>query len=497
MTFQIRAIGRDIGTLLLIPAGMALLSLPVCIISRDWFAIMPFLATVLVAGGLSLLLYSSGQSSSKDTSLHQTLISVALGWAIIASIGALPLWLTAQAMGVDAPPTVDNFSNGLNALFEGFSGFTSAGLTMTLRPSELPHSLQWWRSLMQWVGGVGVIVLAVALMEPSQEQYVLYQAEGRQSRLRLTMTGTVRRIWFIYTGYTALSVLLFRAVGMTWWAALNHSMSAISTGGFSVTDGSMGAYGAAAQLAVILVMICGAISFSVHDQLISKRRLSALWQERQHFFLLLLLVIGTGIVALDQYRFVGQFSWVGSAFQWVSALTTCGFSTQPLQFWSSTSKILLSIAMTFGGAAGSTVGGLKLNRVLALIEAIAWRFRRTTLSPRQITLREINGQLLNPAQASRRIEDAVALALLWLVVVTAGVLVLIPLVPGEYGLSDVLFESSSALGAAGISVGITGPSLQWGGKCALIVLMWMGRLEIIPVLMLFYVPWHYITRRSR
>jgi trk system potassium uptake protein TrkH len=144
--------------------------------------------------------------------------------------------------------------------------------------------------------------------------------------------------------------------------------------------------------------------------------------------------------------------------------------------------------MIVGGAAGSTVGGIKLNRVLALIESISWRFRRPTLTAHQFVLRRIEGEPLKVAQASRQIEDAAALALLWITVITVCVLGLMRFVPAEYDLSDVIFEVSSALGAAGISVGITGPSLHWFGKSMIIVLMWMGRLEIFPVLMLLSLP---------
>lgn len=272
-------------------------------------------------------------------------------------------------------------------------------------------------------------------------------------------------------------------------------MTAISTGGFTVTDGNMSAYGTLIRLAIIPVMIAGSVSFNVHDQLISQRKLSALWKNRQHFFFLLLLGLGSIAIALETYSDIRQLAWIDSSFQWVSALTTCGFNSRPLQFWSSHQKILLTLAMIMGGAAGSTVGGLKLNRVLVLIEAVSWQLRRRTLSARQMTLRTVDGQRLEQAQASRQVEDVTALALMWLVSIALGVFILIPIVPNEYGLVDILFETTSALGAAGLSVGITGPSLHWAGKSTIVFLMWMGRLEIIPVLMVLYLPVLWIKQR--
>lgn len=482
-----RALSNDLSQFLLIPAGMALGSLPIALLSQEFFVVLPLAATVAIAATLSLMLDHLGQTA-KESPQYQVFLNVALGWALIAIMGALPLWLTALSLTDDATPTVEYFRNGLNALFEGVSGFTSAGLTMTVQPSDLPYTLQWWRSLMQWVGGVGVIVLALAVTEPSQNQYMLYQAEGRQTRLRLTITRTVKRIWKIYIGFTIASMVLFRVCGMPWWEAINHGMTAIATGGFSITNGSMSSYSPLIKLAIMLVMVMGAISFNLHDRLLTTRRLSALLNNRQHFLLMVLLVVGTVVVTVDYFTFTRQWSVLDAAFQWVSALTTCGFSTQSIAFWSSSNKIFLSLGMIVGGAAGSTAGGLKLNRVLALCEAIAWRFRRPTLASHQIVLRFINGQPLTPQQASRQIENATVLALLWGLSILVGVLVLMRFVPAEYDLSDVLFEVSSALGAAGLSVGITGPSLHWIGKTTLILLMWMGRLEIFPVLLIFTLP---------
>ena len=473
--------------------GMLLLSLPICLIAREWFAVLPFLASLLITSLLALLFYLIGLIGKQraDIPVKQTLISVALSWGLIAAIGGLPLWFTAMAMGEAAPPTVSNFTSLINALFEGFSGFTSTGLTMAIRESELPACLQWWRSLMEWVGGLGLIVLAIALLEPFQDQYALYQAEARQTRLRLTATQTVRRICVIYTLYTVASVILFRVVGMTWWEALNHAMAAIATGGFSVTDGSIAFYSAPIKLAVILVMVMGAIAFDRHDQFL-RGKPCALWQDRQHRLLLILLIVGSLLVAAEQYSSSGQPAWIDSLFQWSSALTTCGFSTQSVQFMSTTNKLLLSLAMIIGGAAGSTVGGIKVSRLLALGEGVLWHFRKSGLTSHQTYVRQINETVLDPDQASRQVEEAAVIFVLWLSCLLVSVLVLVRMVPAEYTLSDTILESASALGAAGLSTGISGPSLHWLGKCTLMLMMWIGRLEIIPVAMLLAAPFSYV-----
>ncbi|MBE9062703.1 TrkH family potassium uptake protein [cf. Phormidesmis sp. LEGE 11477] len=489
MKIYLTAISRDVSRFLLIPIGMLLLSLPICLIAREWFAVLPFLASLLITSLLALLLYLLGKKP-ESVPTKQTLISVALSWGLIAAIGGLPLWFTAIAMGEAAPSTVRDFTELINALFEGFSGFTSTGLTMVLSESDLPACLQWWRSLMEWVGGLGLIVFAIALLEPLQDQYALYQAETRQARMRLTITRTVRRICIIYALYTAASVVLFRVSGMDWWPAINHGMTAISTGGFSVTDDSMSVYGAFTKMAIVLVMVVGAIAFEQHDKFL-KGKLFTLWRDRQNRLMWLLLIVGSAAVAAQQYSTSAQFAWVDSIFQWTSALTTCGFSTQSIQLMSPTNKLLLSLAMVIGGAAGSTAGGVKLSRVLALGEGVSWHFCKLGLTSHQAYIRRINQKTLSPDQASRQVEQAAVLLVLWLVCLLSGVLVLIRLVPNG-SVVDAIFESASALGAAGLSSGISSPSLHWLGKCALMMMMWMGRLEIIPVVILLTAPFSYV-----
>ncbi|NJO93772.1 MAG: TrkH family potassium uptake protein, partial [Hydrococcus sp. RM1_1_31] len=344
--------------------------------------------------------------------------------------------------------------------------------------------LQWWRSFIEWIGGVGAISLVLVVLEPSTDTYQLYAAEGRKKRIGLTVTATVRRIWWIYLLYTLASILWLFCGGMPWWDAINHALTGIATGGFSIKDDSIGSYGAIVKMAVIPVMIAGAISFPIHYQLIHQRRLSVLWQDSQHRALWLLLGLGTGLLIIENRWFGGSLLWLDSLFQWVSALGTCGFETVDLQSWSPSAKLLLSLGMIIGGTAGSTVGGLKLNRAVFLYKGILWRFQRLALQPHQLMRYALEGKVLREEEANRKIEAAAILAILWLGAIALGIAILLHVAPG-YNLSDVIFEVSSALGSVGLSVGISTPQLHWLGKSFLIVLMWMGRLEIIPVLILF------------
>lgn len=156
---------------------------------------------------------------------------------------------------------------------------------------------------------------------------------------------------------------------------------------------------------------------------------------------------------------------------------------------------MLSLAIIISGAAGSTVGGIKLKRALTLSKATLWNFQRATLSPRQLLVRRLNGELLTLKAANQQLEEAAVLTFLWIASLVVAILMLLLVVPIKYGLSDIIFETVSALGTAGLTTGITGPPLHWVGKCVLMFLMWIGRLEIIPVFMLLMVPWEKLLRR--
>lgn len=484
---------RDIGLLLHIPGLMALISLPICWLAGEGYATGPFLLTALVSIGLGQGLYRLFKGSV-EAQLRHAVVIVALSWGLIPFLGAIPLWGVALT-GLDIPSiTLDHFQDPINALFEAFSGFTSAGLTMALDSGQLPYCLQWWRSFMQWIGGVGVIVLVISVLEPSTDPYQLYNFEGRQRLIGLTLRETVRRIWWIYGLYTIGAIFLFRIAGMPWWAALNHAMSAIATGGFAITGNSMSAYGPPVQIAVIVVMILGAISFTIHAQVIRQRRVSALWKDSQHRLLWLLLGFGGLAVLFEKYWFVDRLSGLEVIFQWVSALTTCGFSSADIGSWSPTNKMLLSVAMIFGGAAGSTVGGLKLQRVASLFQGIIWRFQRLALQPHQMMRYELDGEVITEAEANRRVESAAVLGVLWVTAIFVGVVILRHVEPYRYTLADILFEVASALGSAGLSAGLTGPEMPQMGKIMLMVFMWMGRLEIIPVLALLIWPLNTLRR---
>ena len=494
-----KTILRDVGLFLHVPAIMALISLPVAILAGETYALLPLIVCAIASLTIGQILYRLGQSPNSNSSrLPYGMITAALGWLLLPLFGAIPILMTAHASN-PAPnlsTTILRFREPWNAIFEAYSGFTSTGLSMATNYSDIPHTLQWWRSLMQWVGGVGIIVLVISILEPATEPDRLYNAEGREQRIGLTLSQTVKRIWWIYLVYTVGGIFLLRIVGMDWWAALNHGMTGIATGGFSVAQYSIANYSIAVKLAVIVIMILGAVSFSVHYRFLRHGKISAFWSDNQHQALWLLLLGGTLLLWTLSSLSAPDVPFMDILFQWSSAVSTCGFGTTSVQSWNGGTKLLMVIVMLIGGAAGSTAGGIKLNRFVIVVKAIAWRLRRVALQPHEMMRYELNGEVIKESEANRRVEAAAVLSVLWLIVVTAGILILQYLKLPTNNLIDVIFEAASATSGVGISAGVTHPDLPWLGKLTLICLMWMGRLEIISVLLLLSLPIKYLTKRS-
>ena len=488
---------RDLGLFLHIPAVMAAISLPVCLLAQETYALIPLLTCAIASLITGQLLYRLNRSKGSSR-IPYAMATAALGWLLLPLFSSIPILMIANApnLAPDLSTTIIQFKSPWNSIFEAFSGFTSTGLSMAFNYSELPHTLQWWRSLIEWVGGVGVIVLVISILEPSTEPDQLYNAEGRSQKIGLTVNKTVKNIWWIYLLYTIGSIFLFRIVGMNWWEALNHGMTGIATGGFSVSENSIGDFGVAVKLAVIFVMILGMISFSTHYQFLRHRKLSAFWTDNQHQALWCILILGTMLLWGLNYLVSQDVPLIDIWFQWTSAMSTCGFSTVSVDSWNGGAKLLMAIAMLIGGAAGSTAGGIKLNRLVIIFKAIIWRFQRIALLPHEMMRYQLDGKVIKESEANRRVEAAAVLAILWLSVLAIGIFILQYLKLPNYGLSDVIFEVASAMSGVGLSTGITHPDLPWLGKLTIIFLMWMGRLEIISALLLLSLPLKSLTQKK-
>jgi trk system potassium uptake protein TrkH len=324
----------------------------------------------------------------------------------------------------------------------------------------------------------------------------------------------VRTIWWIFLLFTFFSILLLWVVGMPLWEAINHAMTGLATGGFSVTDASIAHYDRVAiDLALIPIMILGSIAFPIH-YLVLQGDLRHLYEDLQTrwvfgFFALgtvglVGLLLGNGVYAPGRSYapetvslFAGTVVLDGGMaevftatryglFQFVSAASCTGFQTATNlgTAWSAEAQLTVALGMVVGAAAGSTVGGIKLIRALTLVKGTVFRIRGVFYPDNAVRTFRLDGRTLNEEEATREFEEAAIIAFLWVVTLGLGLVVLLLTVPASFTLENVVFEVASAQGNVGLSTGITGPGMPTIPKLMLVFNMWIGRLEIIPVLVL-------------
>jgi trk system potassium uptake protein TrkH len=489
---DLKTVLRDIGALFIVAGFVTLVALIIPLFfgefipNKSFDAIGAILITSAIFLGSGLPIYYVFRKA-EPANFKSAMVTAAIGWLLISLIGSIPFWIIPYNTSTLA------YMDPLSAFFESMSGWTGTGLTMVGNEELLPYTLQFWRSLIQWVGGVGVIVLTLSILaRPGTGSFVLYKGEARDKKTHPSIISTVRTIWWIFLLYTIIGVLALTIIGiitndgMNFWQSLNHAMTGISTGGFSVSDSSITNFGPISQLAVVVIMIFGAIAFAVHYDLL-KGRIKKFLSDTQLKAMILLIILGViGLTLINLELFKGDISQsIGkSGFQFISALTCTGFaSVESLSGWSESTKLVLSMAMIVGGAAGSTAGGIKLYRAILLYKGTGWRIKRAISTPRRVFVHKLGDKPLTKESAMDLINEAAIISFMWIILLFAGVVILDFLLPTE-SLDNILFEVCSAQGNVGLSTGITSITMSPIAKLMLIFNMWIGRLEIIPIIVL-------------
>ncbi|GAB6861989.1 TrkH family potassium uptake protein [Haloplanus litoreus] len=504
MNGSVATVGRDLGRILAALGGLMLVSLIVPVVWGEYFALPALLVSALIPLGIGRLLSRRFRNAEAPGRFHGMIVA-ASGWFSVGIFGSLPFLLIAWSVqlgvpGFTTPPqtaTLAAFTEPLNAVFESMSGFTGTGLTMTDNEEVLPRTLQWWRTFSEWVGGVGVIVLTTAILSrPGSGSLTLYESEARSKKIHPSIVSTVRTIWWIFILFTFIAILALWLAGMPIWGAINHGMTGLATGGFSITDNSIATYDSAAiDFVLIPIMLLGSIAFPVH-YLILQGDLRNFYSDLQTRWVFAYMSIGSALLWSFLY-FGGPYETPFGAlryglFQFVSAATCTGFQTAvdatnvALGRWPSYAQLTVAFGMFVGGAAGSTAGGIKLIRGLTLAKGIRYQIADVFYPETAVRRLEINGRRLDEKAASREFMEAAIIVVLWSTFLVVGTFLLLLILPSaEYSLANVVFEVASAQGNVGLSSGITGPeSLPTLGKITFLFHMWIGRLEIIPVLVM-------------
>ncbi len=432
------------GMLMLIPA---LVSLGLGEQSLAPAFAIPALATAALGYGM----YRAGVGGELNLRLAFAVSSI--GWALVALIGSLPYVLS----GVLSP---------LDAYFEAMAGFTTTGITM-VTPEELPRSVLLWRSLTQWIGGMGIVVLFLALFAPAGAAK-LYTAEARTERLEPSLARTARRIFYIYTYLTLAGVLLIYLSGSTVFEAVNHGLTAISSGGFSPRNDSYAGMPEMVKAATVVVMLMGGVSFALHQRWLEGRLREVLGSTELRA---MLVFVGAGALAL----YLEGVPALDAVFTSVSAVTTTGFGVVDLNSLSEASKYVLFLLLLVGGGYGSTAGGLKVIRVVACFKAVLWFLQRSTSPRSRIVRTKLQGRVMEEEEMLA----VVLFTLLYLIFIALGTGIFVFL---GHDLITSAFTIATAQGNNGLVLLSEYTTLE---KVVMLFYMWLGRLELIPVLILF------------
>jgi trk system potassium uptake protein TrkH len=498
-------VGHDVGRIVQAVSLMMVLSILVAAANAEFYAVPAFLGSAFVMAGIGSLMVWLNRNAPPPEK-REAMVTAATAWFLVGVLGSLPFLGIAWTIQLDPfpawmntppmDPTTAVFLRPLDSVFESMSGFTGTGLTMAAVEDKLPRSIHWWRSFIEWVGGVGVIVLTVAILRRgggSSGSYTLYESEARSEKIHPSIVTTVREIWKIFLGLTLGSIVLFLFVGMPLWDAINHGMTGIATGGFSVHADSIGHYGSPLiEYATVPVMVAGSIAFPIH-YLIFKGEIHNFYSDLQTRWVFIWFSIGslalTAILwANGQYATLEETFRV-SLFQFVSATSNTGFGSATIgggteQVWSAGATLLACLGMLTGAAAGSTVSGLKLIRVMTLVKGTIWQIQDVFRPQSAISYLQIGERSLSEQQAQAEYTEATVVFILWITFLAIGVAVLLRVLSPAHPLEYVIFDVMSAQSNVGLDSGITGPTMPATAKAMLIVNMWVGRLEIIPITVL-------------
>ncbi|MFA5515436.1 MAG: TrkH family potassium uptake protein [Desulfuromonadales bacterium] len=467
---------RILGAMLLFLAGALLLPLPFSFYFRDGAAAGFLAASALsaVAGGLCLKYFHS----PKELSVREGFAVVTFCWTFYALFGALPFVFSGAV------------PNYLDAVFETMSGFTTTGATIITDLAVVPQSIVFWRALTQWLGGMGIIVLSLAILPMlGVGGMQLFKAEfpgPTTDRLKPRIQDTAKLLWGVYVLLTVVETVLLLAGGMSFFEALSHAFATVATGGFATRDASVGAYGSAYLDGVItFFMFLGGINFYLHFQMLRGRLRD--FYRNEEFLVYLGLAVGVTVLIMALNHGTVYASLADnlrySAFQVVSILTTTGFATADYEGWPTLAQYLLVFLMFVGGCAGSTAGGIKIARLLLLFKHAQVQIYRL-IHPRAVRLVKLGN-----TPVDRDVMQSILgfLALYIVIFVIASFLMALA------GLDLVTAGASviATLGNIGPGLGAVGPTDNYAniapfGKTVLITCMLLGRLELYTVLVLFF-----------
>lgn len=484
--FNILIIARVLGFCIATIGVLMLICVPVALFYNENTLISIGLSIVCCLLAASPLLYASRKIKVDNISNKDVYAIVTIVWFVLGFFAALP-FLFSNA--------IPNFTN---AFFEAVSGITTTGASILADIESLPKSILLWRSFLQWLGGLGILILVISILSffgTGDTKIFIAEASGSQTtKLHPKIKNTARRLWYIYVSMTVLVVILLLIGGQSLFEAVCHSFSTIATGGFSPKNTSIADYSTYNQVVITIFMFLGAVNFSLYFALFAGKFKTFFKNEELIAFFAFVSALAI-IIAGDIYYF-GVYSNFGeslkhSFFQVISIVTTTGFATADYNAWPAMTQVITLFLCFTGGMIGSTAGGVKFTRLFVLVKNIRYEVKKA-LHPNAIFSLKVNKVIVREGVIRNFFNVFIA----WIVFTCIGTLIL------SFYVSDL----REALGVAAANLGAVGPAFgEFGaagsyselhnvGKWTCVFLMIIGRLEIISVLTFVYV---LFSRKSR
>lgn len=464
-------VGRIVATeafLLLLPTICAF-------IYGETTCLFAFLITSAIALAIGFGLILITRTKDKTIFAKEGFAIVALAWISLSAIGALPLVLSGA------------FSSYTDAFFEIVSGFTTTGASVLSDVEAMPHGVLFWRSFTHWVGGMGVLVLVMAILPTDNGRSIhIMRAEMPGpvvGKLVPRIKSTAKILYLIYIAVTFIEVVLLLLGGMDLFESLIHSFGTAGTGGFGIKNNSVAGYSPYLQWVITVFMAIFGINFNLYFLILIKKFRSALRSEELWTYLGIIFV-ATGIITLNILPKAEGFGEAIrlAAFQVTSIMTTTGFSTTDFNMWPTLSKALLFILMFIGGCAGSTAGGLKVSRIVLMFKQTRSNLRRM-LRPRSVETVRFEG---------KKVEDDVLTGLggYFIIYFICFTVIFLIICLEPFSLETNITAVSACFNNVGPGLGGVGPTSNFGGysdfsKWTLSAAMLLGRLEIFPMILLF------------
>ena len=476
MRFNFNVIVNIIGILLMINGMLMLTAIPFAIYHGEdsWKGILVSSLINSLVG--FIFYYKTKDIRTKDLKRRDGYLIVTTSWIFMCIFGTLPYIFTNQIPDIS------------NAFFETVSGYTTTGATILDDIEALDYSVLYWRSLTQWIGGMGIIVLAVAILPflgiGGMQLFVAEAPVFSLDKLQPRIKETAQRLWLIYISFTVLLFIIFLVEGMNFFDAINHAMTTFATGGFSTKNASIGHFESPLiQYTVILFMLISATNFTL-TYFALKLDFSKLYKNEEFkiyisFVLILTFIVFTTLMLIDNNYPEATFR--DSLFNIVSIVTTTGFTTADFTGWTEFITILFFILMFIGASAGSTSGGIKLVRHVVLLKNSYIELKKQLHQSGVFTLKFNNRKVPNDV-----VSNILAFMMLYVVIFSIGSIIM-SFIGVDF--MTAIGSVAATLGNVGPGIGEVGPSYTFSsipvsGKWFLSLLMFIGRMELFTFLII-------------